>query len=67
VLGAIASDSNFPYRHPRTGADVVIRQAVRVPRDMPFNLSIGEHVELVCWRVMPSGMLRRRVDLPMRL
>ncbi len=49
------------YTHPRTGADVEIRQAVRVPRDLPFDLRIGERVGLVCWGVMPSGMLRHPV------
>lgn len=43
---------------PRTGTDVDIRQAVRVPRDLSFNLSIGERAELVCSGVMASGMLR---------
>ena len=38
----------FRYTHPRTGADMEIRQAVRVPRDLPFALRIGEHVTLVC-------------------
>jgi hypothetical protein len=46
------------YTHSRTGADVEIRQAVRVPRDAPFNLRMGEGIALVCWGVMPSGMLR---------
>jgi hypothetical protein len=49
------------YTHPRTGADVEIRQAVRVPRDLPFDLRLGERVGLVCWGVMPSGMLRHPV------
>ena len=31
----------FRYTHPRTGAGVEIRQAVRVPRDLPFELVIG--------------------------
>ena len=31
----------FRYTHPRTGADVEVRQAVRVPRDIPFDLRIG--------------------------
>ena len=51
----------FRYTHPGTGADVEIRQAVRVPRDLPFDLKIGERVTLVCWGVMPSGMLRHPV------
>jgi hypothetical protein len=50
----------FRYTHPRTGADVEVRQAVRVPRDLPFGLMIGERLELMCWCVMPSGMLRHR-------
>jgi hypothetical protein len=37
---------------------VEIRQAVRVPRDRAFDLSIGEHVDVVCWGVMPREMLR---------
>ena len=31
----------FRYTHPRTGADVEVRQAGRVPRDLPFDLRIG--------------------------
>jgi hypothetical protein len=53
----------FRYTHPRTGADVEIRQAVRVPRDRPFDLCVGERLELVCWGVMPSGILRHPVLL----
>ena len=48
----------FRYAHPRIGAEVEIRQAVRVPRDLRFDLMIGERVGLVCWGVMPSGLLR---------
>ena len=48
----------FRYTHPRTGAEVEIRQAVRARRDLPFDLRIGERMALVCWGVMPSGMLR---------
>jgi hypothetical protein len=54
---------SFRYTHPRTGADVEIRQAVRVPRDLPFDLTIGARLALVCWGVMPSGMLRHPVLL----
>jgi hypothetical protein len=53
----------FRYTHPRTNADVETRQAVRVPRDLPFDLTIGERHELVCWGVMPSRMLRHPVLL----
>ena len=48
----------FRYTHPRTGADVKIRQAVRVPRDLAFDVTIGGRLALVCWGVMQSGMLR---------
>jgi hypothetical protein len=48
----------FRYVHPRTGAPVEIRQAVRVRRDEPFELRNGARAELLCWGVMPSGMLR---------
>jgi hypothetical protein len=51
----------FRYTHPRTSAHVEIRQAVRVPRDLTFDLKIGEFVALVCWGVMPSGLLRHPV------
>ena len=46
------------YTHPRSGAMVEIQQAVRVPRDQSFELKIGAGGELMCWGVMPSGMLR---------
>ena len=29
------------YRHPRTGSEVAIRQAVRVPKAEPFELRLG--------------------------
>ena len=51
----------FRYTHSRSGADVEIRQVVRVPRDLPFDVKIGERLVLVCWGVMPSGMLRHPV------
>jgi hypothetical protein len=54
----------FDYTHPRTGADVEIRQAVRIPRDLPFDLRVGQRLPLVCWGVMPSGLLRHPVVLP---
>jgi hypothetical protein len=46
------------YRHPGTGADVEVHQPVRVPRDLPSDLTISERVDLVCGGVMLSGMLR---------
>jgi hypothetical protein len=46
------------YTHPRDGKLVEIHQAVRIRRDEPFSLKAGERAELVCWGVMPSGMLR---------
>jgi hypothetical protein len=38
----------FRYTHPRTGAEVEIRQAVPVSRDLPFGLTLGARLELVC-------------------
>ena len=49
------------YTYPRTGADVEIRQAVRVPRGEPLDVQIGKHAKLICWRVTLSGMLRHPV------
>jgi hypothetical protein len=47
------------YKHPRDDRAIEIRQAVRVRRDAEaFALRVGEQAELVCWGVMPSGMLR---------
>ena len=46
------------YKHPRDGKLIQIRQAIRIRRDEPFTLHAGERAELVCWGVMPSGMLR---------
>ena len=46
------------YPHPRDGKVIEIRQAVRIRRDEPFSLCASERAELVCWGVMPSGMLR---------
>jgi hypothetical protein len=46
------------YTHPRMGKLVAIRQAVRVPRGQPFEFQVGACVELLCWGIMPSGMLR---------
>jgi hypothetical protein len=56
----------FRYTHPRPRADVAIRQAVRVPRGEPFEVKIGQRVEVVCWGVMPSGMLRHPLLTPWR-
>ena len=46
------------YAHPRTGKRKQIRQAVRIARREPFELKIGARASLVCWGVIPSGMLR---------
>jgi hypothetical protein len=46
------------YTHPRSGAPVQIRQAVRIARDQPFELNPGERASIVCSGVMPSGLLR---------
>ena len=48
----------------RTGADVEIRQAVRVLRGEPLDVKISQRTEVVCWGVMPSGMLRHPLLMP---
>ena len=54
----VASWMHLAYHHPRNGTLVQNRQAVRVPRGDGFELRVGARAELVCWGVMPSGMLR---------
>lgn len=51
------------YRHPRDARQIEIRQAVRVPRGQPFALRVGDRAGLVCWGIMPSGMLRHPLFL----
>ena len=47
------------YAHPRQDTPITIHQAVRVRRQPnEFELRVGRRAELVCWGVMPSGMLR---------
>jgi hypothetical protein len=54
------------YRHPRTGKRTQIRQAVRIARQQPFELEVGARASVVCWSVMPSGMLRHPLFLSWR-
>ena len=49
---------DIAYMHPRNGNAIQMRQAVRIRRDEPFTLHAGKRAEVVCWGVMPSGMLR---------
>ena len=51
------------YKHPRTGKTTQIRQAVRIARQQPFELKVGSSAAVVCWGVMPSGMLRHPLFL----
>jgi hypothetical protein len=51
------------YAHPRTDEHVGIRQAVCIRRDEPFSLRVGQRAELVCWGLMPSGLLRHPLFL----
>jgi hypothetical protein len=51
------------YKHPRTRQKIQIRQAVRIARQQPFELTIGARGSVVCWGVMPSGMLRHPLFL----
>jgi hypothetical protein len=55
----ISATLDLQYEHPRQRALVTIRQAVRVRREEQiFRVHTGRRAELVCWGVMPSGMLR---------
>jgi ATP-dependent DNA ligase len=54
----VAAWLDLAYRHPRTGALLENRQAVRVPRGEEVAARMGARAELVCWGVMPSGLLR---------
>jgi hypothetical protein len=54
------------YAHPRTDDRVRIRQAIGVARHEPFELKTGAPASLVCWGVMPSGMLRHPLFLSWR-
>jgi len=56
--GGLAVMLDIAYTHPRDAKAIQIRQAVRIRRDEPFTLRAGGMAELVCWGVMPSGMLR---------
>lgn len=51
------------YKHPRTGKRAQISQAVRIARDQPFDLQLNGRPSVVCWGVMPSGMLRHPLFL----
>ena len=51
------------YKHPGTGKRVQIRQAVRIGRQLPFELKVGKRASVVCWGVMPSRMLRHPLFL----
>lgn len=51
------------YKHPRTGKRTQIRQAVRIARQQPFELTKGKRASVVCWAVMPSGTLRHPLFL----
>jgi hypothetical protein len=57
----VAVNLELAYSHPRTDAPIAIRQAVRVSREQPFELRTGHSANLLCWGVMPSGMLRHPV------
>jgi hypothetical protein len=54
------------YEHPRTGKLTRVRQAVRITRQQPYDLQVGARASVVCWGVMPSGMLRHPLFLSWR-
>ena len=37
------------YKHPRTGKRIIIKQAVLIARQQPFELKVGAGASLVCW------------------
>ena len=58
ATGARRSYSSWPT-HTRARAErAQIRQAVRSARHEPLELRTRKRAQLVCWGVMPSGMLR---------
>ena len=48
----------FRYTHPRTGSETAARQAVRVPRGKDAPSGLGTPAQIICWGIMPSGLLR---------
>ena len=61
-----AANLELAYTHPRSGERVEIQQAVRIARAEPFELRDGIRAELVCWGVMPSGLLSHPLFLRFR-
>jgi hypothetical protein len=43
------------YTHPRTGKRTVIKRAVRIVRQEPFELKVGTRAAVVCWESCPAG------------
>jgi hypothetical protein len=58
-----AVDLEMEYMHPRTAQRTAIRQAVRIARQQPFGLKVGARASVVCWGIMPSGLLRHPLFL----
>jgi bifunctional non-homologous end joining protein LigD len=50
----------FSYRHPRTGEEVTVEQAIRVPYADAWTPRQGS-ADVVCWGVLRSGLLRHAV------
>ena len=51
------------YKYPRSRKRMRIRQDVCIARQEPFELKVGVPASLMCWGVMPSGMLRHSLFL----
>jgi len=51
------------YGHPRSGERLKIRQAVRISRQYLWYVKVGARASVVCWGVMPSGILRHPLFL----
>jgi hypothetical protein len=50
----------FAYRDPRSGEQVTLEQAVRVPQRDDWTPLRGP-AEILCWGVLRSGLLRHPV------
>ena len=58
-----AIELELSYEHPRRGDRVAITRAFRIPRDQLFELRLGQAAQIVCWELMPSGLLRHPLFL----
>jgi hypothetical protein len=50
----------FACRDPRSGEQITVEQAVRVPNSAEWEPERGP-AEMLCWGVLRSGLLRRAI------